>query len=333
MSILITGSAGFVGQGLAAALLTSSSPPPNLILTDLNEPPMPSCAPHLQQHIRRLAADLTDTQSRLSLLSTAAAHNDLTTVYLLHGIMSSGAEANLELGLRVNLDSTRALLDDLRHRHAGIRVVYTSSCAVYGPQPDPDHHPFSEETTVPVPLSSYGTAKLMCEYLLNDYARRGLLDAVVCRLPTVIVRPGKPTAAASSFASGVFREPLAGQDAVLPVRRDLKLWNCSARVVIANLVFAGRMETSGFGERGYLNRTVNLPGRTMSVQEMLDALEKVGGREVRERVKEERDEVIERIVYGWAVAYDTKRARELGFREEQGLEQTVRDYVEEYVKT
>ncbi|KAF2230074.1 NAD(P)-binding protein [Viridothelium virens] len=329
MSILITGAGGFVGQGLAAALLTSSSPPPSLILTDVTEPPMPSLPPDLQHHVRRLSADLTDTQSRQSLLSSAASNHDLRAVYLLHGIMSSGAEANLNLGLSVNLDSTRALLDDLRSQHPGIRVVYTSSCAVYGPQPEGTL--FSEDATVSVPLSSYGTEKLMCEFLLSDYSRRGLLDGVVCRLPTVIVRPGKPTAAASSFASGIIREPLAGKEALLPVRRELKLWNCSAKVVVRNLVYAGEIDTKRFAEKGYLNRVVNLPGRTMTVQQMLDALERVGGKEVRDRVKEERDEVIEKIVYGWAVAYDTKRARELGFTEEQELEQTVRDYVEGYV--
>ena len=331
MSILITGASGFIGQGLASALLTSSSPPPSLVLTDLNEPPLPSCPPNLHQHVRLLAADLTDPQSRLDLLSEAASKNDLKAIYILHGIMSSGSEANLELGLQVNLDVTRALFDDLRTRHPGLRVVYTSSCAVYGPQPEGTL--FSEDATVPIPLSSYGTEKIMCEFLLNDYSRRGLLDGIICRLPTVIIRPGKPTAAASSFASGMFREPLAGQEGVLPVRRELKLWNCSARVVVANLVHASTLDGGRFAALGYLNRTVNLPGRTMSVQEMLDALETVAGREVRARIREERDEAIERIVYGWAVAYDTKRARELGFREEQELEQTVRDYVEEYVKT
>ncbi|KAI9660597.1 MAG: hypothetical protein M1821_009949 [Bathelium mastoideum] len=331
MSILITGASGFIGQGLASALLKASSPPEDLILTDLNEPALPPSDPSLQQRVRRLAADLTDTQSRLGLLSEAASKNKLKAIYMLHGIMSSGSEANLELGLKVNLDATRALLDDLRNRHPGIRVVFTSSCAVYGPQPEGTL--FSEDATVPVPLSSYGTEKMMCEFLLNDYSRRGLLDGIICRLPTVIVRPGTPSAAASSFASGMFREPLAGQEAILPVRRELKLWNCSTRVVIANLVFASTLDTVAFAQHGYLNRTVNLPGRTMSVQEMLDALEKVGGKEVRGRVKEERDEAIEKIVYSWAVAYDTKRARDLGFREEQELEQTVRDYVEEYVQS
>ncbi|KAI9705683.1 MAG: hypothetical protein M1820_005093 [Bogoriella megaspora] len=330
MSILVTGASGFIGQTLASSLLSHQSSP-SLILTDISPPPVPTYTSPTSPKRQSLAADLTSSESRAQLLRAAS---PLKTVYILHGIMSSGSESNLELGLRVNLDATRSLLDDLRTHHPGVRVIYTSSCAVYGPQPSPfEEHLFTEASPTPTPLSSYGTQKLMIEALVNDYSRRGLLDGVVVRLPTVIIRPGKPTAAASSFASGIFREPLAGVEALLPVKPETRLWNCSVKIVVKNLVYAGvELDTKRFREVGANDRRVNLPGKTMSVREMLDALEAVGGKEVRGLVREERDGDVERIVEGWAVGYDTLRARRLGFAEEQELEETVKDYIDGFVK-
>lgn len=239
--------------------------------------------------------------------------------------MSSTAESDLQLGLAVNLDSIRQILDHLRATTPGAVVVFASSTAVYGPPPSPSYA--MSEHDAPNPQSSYGAQKHMCETLLDDYSRRGLLDGRTCRLPTVLVRPGKPTGAASSFASGLFREPLAGVKAVLPVRRETEMWVCSPRTVARNLVLAGRVPKEKKWGR---SRIVNLPGRTVSVEEMLRVLETVGGREARELVVEERDENIERIVETWPPRFDIGRARELGFVEDGELERTVREYLGDY---
>lgn len=236
--------------------------------------------------------------------------------------MSGGAESNLDLGLRVNLDSTRLVLDTLRSTHPGTKVIFTSSLAVYGPPSAPGE--VYSEATAPLPQSSYGAQKLMVEILLGDYARRGLLDARVVRLPTVIVRPGAPSAAASSFASGIVRESLKGEQNILPVRRDLENWVCSPRTVVRNLVRMREVPGEAFGGR----RVVNLPGRTVTVEEILAALEKVGGMEAREKVVEERDEKVERIVESWPTRFDTTKARELGFEEDVSLEETVRAFAD-----
>ncbi|RTE69523.1 hypothetical protein BHE90_016095 [Fusarium euwallaceae] len=199
---------------------------------------------------------------------------EYSAVYLLHGLMSGGAEANLELGWRVNWESHRCILDFPRRHHPGIVVVFPSSLAVYGPAETNIGTPTrTSETTCPLPQSSYGAQKLMVETYLNDMSRRGLLDGRIVRLPTIIVRPGAPSAAASSFASGIVREPLNGMAAVLPVSKDLEMWVCSPETVVRNLIHVKGVPAGKFG----LSRVVNLPGVTVTVQEILDALQAVGG--------------------------------------------------------
>lgn len=237
-------------------------------------------------------------------------------------MMSSGSEANLDMGLSVNFDSVRTILDVLRTQQPGTKVIFTSSCAVYGRRAVT--HLASEIDVVPMPESSYGTQKLMIEMLMNDYSRRGLIDGRSVRLPTVFVRAGAPTAAASSFVSGIVREPLHGEEAVLPVDSSIGIWLTSPRTLAVNLVHAMEVDKEKLG----YYRQVLLPGFTATSGEILEALEKVAGREVRERVKEERDEVIQRIVKSWPERYDTSRAKELGFIEDVGLEQTIKDFME-----
>ncbi|OJD34424.1 nucleoside-diphosphate-sugar epimerase [Diplodia corticola] len=322
--ILITGASGFVGQELAAALL-DSSPDVHLTLTDVAAPKTPAGATD-PSRITSTQTDLTDPAAARSLLDT----QKWTAIYTLHGIMSSGAEADFALGYRVNLDAHRHLYDHLIATQPGATVVFTSSTAVYGPPSTaggPDHV-FSERT-LPQPQSSYGTQKFVVECLLNDYARRGLLDARVVRLPTVMVRPGAPTAAASSFASGIVREPLNGARAVLPVDRRLRMWVCSPRTVVRNLVAVKDVAAARFGP---LSRTVNLPGVTVRIADVLDALEQVGGRDARALVEEKVDPVIEKIVLSWPERFDIERALGLGLEEDGTLIETVKAYADSLKK-
>jgi nucleoside-diphosphate-sugar epimerase len=283
MSILITGASGFIGQDLTTALL-NSSPSIHLTITDIIEPPIPASSSSFSNRITTIKSDLTSPSSVQSILSKR-----YDAIYLLHGIMSSGAEANLDLGLAVNVDSFRLIIDVLRRDFKGTVVVFPSSLAVYGPT-SPEE--VVSETTCPVPQSSYGSEKLIVETLLNDYSRRGLLDARIARLPTVIVRPGQPTAAASSFASGIVRESLKGEKNILPVDEGLDMWVCSPQTVVRNLVALRSVEKGKFG----LSRVVCLPGQVVGVGKILDVLEEVGGKQARELVEKKRDEDIERIV-------------------------------------
>jgi nucleoside-diphosphate-sugar epimerase len=307
-SVLITGAGGYVGQELAAELLRTTPEDTVVTITDVKAPPIPaSVATQYASRIRSVAADLTSTDVVDNLITASAPYE---TLFLLHGIMSSGSEANLELGYRVNLDATRYILDRLRTTTPGVKVVFTSSEAVYGPT-EPGFV-ISESNLPPVPLSSYGSQKLIIEILLNDYSRRGLLDGRAVRLPTVTVRAGAPTQAASSFVSDIIREPFHGRKAILPVAKDTPVWICSPYTIVKNILFAREVPKEAFGD----SRSVNLPGLLVTVQEMLDALEKIGGPEKRALVEEKYDADVDRIVQGWSPLFDNARARKLGFSDD-----------------
>jgi len=238
--------------------------------------------------------------------------------------MSGAAEANLDLGLAVNVDSMRNIMDTLRKVKPGIRVVFPSSLAVFGPMGEDD---IVTESTMPLPQSSYGAQKCICETLLNDFSRRGLLDGRVVRLPTIVVRPGRPSGAASSFCSGIIREPLNGEKSILPVPRSLKLWVCSTRTVVRNLLIVRDIPESAYGSG---NRAVNLPGVTVNVQEMLNALESIGGQEALSLLEEKPDDSVAKIVGSWPAKFDTSRAQSLGFQEDGTLVQAVEEYLEDF---
>ncbi|KAI8246154.1 D-erythronate dehydrogenase [Colletotrichum sp. SAR 10_99] len=319
--ILITGAAGFIGQELTTALLLSS-PTIHLTITDVVTPPIPpqSIVPDGASRITALQTDLTSPDAVAALLTH---HSRFNAIYLLHGIMSGGAEADLDLGLRVNLDSHRYILDALRQPtspHRGTVVVFPSSLAVYGPVGGQ----VVTEMTCPTPQSSYGAEKLIIETLVGDYSRRGLLDGRIVRLPTIIVRPGAPSAAASSFASGIVRESLKGEDNILPVGPELAMWVCSPRTVVANLVAVKDIPKENFG----LSRVVNLPGITVTVADILNALEVVGGMEARARVTEERNPQIEAIVGSWPALFDVSKALQLGLAQDADIVTTVKDFAE-----
>jgi len=238
--------------------------------------------------------------------------------------MSGAAEANLDLGLRVNIDSTRLILDILRNTIPGIRVIFPSSLAVFGPS----NGLTVTESTMPLPGSSYGAEKLICEILLNDFSRRGLIDGRIVRLPTIIVRPGAPSGAASSFCSGIIREPLAGKKSDLPVKKDLELWVCSTRTIIKNLIIAKDLPQEKF--QGRPTRVVNLPGITVTVEQMLQSLKEVGGEKALALVEEKHDAAVEKIVGNWPYRFDTSLAEQLGFVADGALDKTLREYIEDY---
>ncbi len=231
--------------------------------------------------------------------------------------------------MKVNFHATAALLEALRSAYfeqkKQLRVIYASSQAVYG-QPLPA---VIDESTHPTPEGSYGAQKLICETLINDYTRKGFFDGISLRFPTVSVRPGKPTQAASSFISGLVREPLKGEVCVIPLKdREFMSWVCSPRTLAENLVHALSVVMDGKGGLPRHKRVVNMPGIGVSVQDMMDALAKVGGEDKLKLLREETDEDMERILRSWGTKFDNRLALGLGFREDGTFEQAVRDYVE-----
>jgi nucleoside-diphosphate-sugar epimerase len=313
MKILVTGAAGFLGTRLIEALLAGPRGlPPATALVAVDLTPCPVADPRVESRTGSIAepgfvASIVDP--------------DVDLVFHLAAVLSGQSEAEFDLGMRVNVDATRALLEACRARQTRPRFVFTSSIAVFG-SPLPRIVP---DDLAPRPLTSYGAAKLIGEVLVNDYARKGFVDGVALRLPTVAIRPGRPNSALSSFVSGIVREPLAGVHAVCPVPDETPLWICSPAVVIANLVQAARLETTALEG----NRTVNLPGLSVTPAEMLASLERLGGRAARARVRVEPDAAAMRVVCAWPGAFDVRRPLGLGFEAEGDIDSIVRQFLEE----
>jgi nucleoside-diphosphate-sugar epimerase len=312
MYILITGAAGFIGQLVATQLL--NDPSYTVLLADVVLPPIPSGVKY-PQNARAVQVDLVGS-------ATSVVSKDLDAAFVFHGIMSSGSEANFDLGMSVNIDATRSLFEAFRHTVPKIRVIYASSNAVYG-QPLPE---IVTDSVIPTPESSYGAEKLICETLVNEYTRRGFFTGFSLRFPTISVRPGVPTAAASSFLSGMIREPLNGLECVLPVTdRSFKAWLCSPKTLAWNLVHA--LSVPGDSLPKHV-RSVNMPGICLTVQDMRDALEKVAGKEVLGLLKEKEDPALVPILNSWAYLVDNTTAFRLGFKKDENFEDAVRDYKE-----
>lgn len=310
MHILITGAAGSIGQLLAKELLNEESY--KVTLTDINEPPIPKGVKY-PQNARIIKADLLSG-------ADSVVDKSLDAVYAFHGIMSSGSEANFDLGLRVNIDATRSLLDELRKTCPGVRVIYSSSQAVYG-QPLPE---VVDDSVTPTPQSSYGAEKVICEVLINEFTRRGFITGFTLRFPTISVRPGAPTAAASSFLSGMIREPLNGQECVIPLKdRSFKSWLCSPKTLVHNLLFTLTLPADSLLPH---IRQINVPGICVTIQEMIDALEKVGGKDKLALLKEEEDASLKAILHSWPTKFDNSQAIRLGFKRDSSFEQAVIDY-------
>jgi D-erythronate 2-dehydrogenase len=318
MKVVVTGGAGFLGQRLIAALVerktltdaggTACAVDQIVALDQSSAPPMPG--------VRSETGDISD----VDLLRRHCA--DADSVFHLAAVVSGAAEADYELGLRVNVDATRALLDVLRAGGRKPKLVFASSVAVFGgvlPQVVTDD-------TAPTPQSSYGVQKLISELMIGDCTRRGMVDGRAVRLPTIVVRPGKPNAAASSFASGILREPLAGVATECPVAAETALWISSPTAAIENLVHAHELPADAW--RG--QRSLNLPGLTITVSEMLSALEAVGGAEARSRVTMKPDARIRAIVDTWPARFATARADALGFTRDADFSAIVRDYARRF---
>ncbi len=320
MQVLITGGAGFLGRRLARRLLERGTlrdaagearPIERLVLLDVVE-----AEGFDDPRVVPLAGDFCDRDC----LATAL-HDGTGAVFHLAAVVSGQAEAEFDLGMRVNLDGSWALLERCRQLGHRPRVIFTSSVAVYGGELPT----VVRDDTALTPSSSYGTQKAIAELLLVEFHRRGFVDGRVLRLPTVSVRPGRPNAAASSFASGVIREPLNGLESVCPVDPGTRLWLLSPRRAIDCLVHGCEVDDAALGTA----RAVNLPGVTVTARDMVRTLEAIAGKEVAARVRWAPDPAIERIVGSWPGAWETGRAETLGFTGDADFAAIVRAYIED----
>jgi len=318
MHIAITGAAGFLGQRLVKQLVEwgelGGRAIRRLTLIDQVEPPAPNAE---KIEIISQALDITTPGGLDGVLAERP-----DVIYHLAAVVSSAAEADLNLGMTVNFDATRALLEGCRqYGLAETRLVMASSVAAYGGElPD-----VLDDMTAVQPQTSYGTQKAMCELLINDYSRRGLIDGRVLRLPTIVIRPGRPNAAASSFASSILREPLNGEKAICPVPLDQELFVLSPTRVIEALVRGAEVPGEALGAF----RALMLPGITVSVAQMLDTLRDVAGEATVARVRHEPDERIRSLVASWPVRFETPRADRLGFQRDASFREIVEAYLAE----
>jgi nucleoside-diphosphate-sugar epimerase len=315
MKILITGGAGFLGQRLAHELLKTQQKQilTELVLADIA--PLHDAALLADARVRSVTGDLAR-------LLAQGVMNGVDGVFHLAAAVSGECEADIDTGLRANLDTTRALLDACRALSQPVRLVFSSSLAVYGgTMPE-----VIADDTLPMPQNSYGTQKFICEQLIADYTRKGYIDGRSVRLPTVTVRPGKPNKAASGFMSGIIREPLAGVAAVCPVDPQTGVWIASPRYAVAGLIAAFDTPREAWGGR----TAMNLPGLSVRVVEMLAALERRAGEAVAARVRVQKDESISAIVGGWPWRFDTARARGLGLSGPASMDDIVAEYIADY---
>jgi nucleoside-diphosphate-sugar epimerase len=318
--VLITGGAGFLGRRLAARLVERGT----LKETDgrdhaIDEIVLLDIVPaegFADARIRTIVGDISDAA-----LLDRAIDRSTASVFHLAAIVSGQAEAEFDLGMRINVDASRSLLEACRACGHQPRVVFTSSVAVYGG----DLPATVLDATACNPQSSYGTQKAIGELLINDYSRKGFIDGRVLRLPTISVRPGKPNKAASSFASGIIREPLNGEQSACPVAPETRVWLLSPRKAIEGLLLGHELPAQALGS----SRVVNLPGVCVTAREMLAALERVAGTEAAKRVRWERDAAIDRIVASWPGAWDARRAEALGFKADTDFDSIVRAYIED----
>ncbi len=320
MHILITGAAGMIGRKLTERLAKDGGlhgkAIDKLTLTDVVAPQKPA---GFSGKVDARTDDLPAPGIAAQLL---AARPDV--IFHLAGVVSGEAELDFEKGYRVNLESMQHLLETIRKAGENYhpKFIFTSSIAVYGAPFPPAGIPDDFHLT---PLTSYGTQKAICELLLADYNRRGFLDGVGIRLPTICVRPGKPNKAASGFFSGIIREPLAGQEAILPVAETVRHTHATPRAAVGFLIHAAGLTREQLGPR------INLamPGVCCTVAEQIDALRRIAGEKVAARIKRVPDEMVMRIVAGWSERIQAKRAMELGFKAETSFDEIVRTHIDD----
>jgi nucleoside-diphosphate-sugar epimerase len=322
MRIVVTGGAGFLGNRLARALLARD------VLTD-------ACgeARRVSKLVLtdRVAADFTDP--RVTVITGDLADpavmerslpSDTDSVFHLAAVVSGQAEAEFDVGMRVNVDTTRALLERCRKLARPPKVVFTSSLAVFGgalPEPVPDDAPVT-------PQSSYGAQKAIGEFLVDDMTRKGYIDGRSLRLPTIVVRPGKPNKAASSFASSIIREPLSGVDIFCPVAPTTRVWVSSPGIAVANLIIGHEVPASRFAH----TRSINVPGLQVSVGEAVASLRRIAGDAVADRVKWRIDPAIDRIVSTWPARFEPALGSALGMRADPDFDSIIRAYIADVAK-
>ena len=319
MNILITGGGGFLGQRVARALLAQGDAVnargergaiKRITLLDIAEPANAVRDPRVN-FVRGEVSNHGAVAEALGM--------DTDAVFHLAAVVSGQAEADFELGMRVNLDGLRVVLESCRKVGNRPRLLFASSIAVFGtPLPE-----VITDSTTPTPQASYGVQKLIGEWLVADYHRKGYIDGRAVRIPTVSVRPGKANAAASSFASSVIREPLNGIDYACPVPPETLMWMCSPAKVVANLLHAYELPSEAFGAL----RAVSLPGIVVSVAEMVDSLRRLGGEAAAKRVRYIKDERIQAIVKTWAAKLTTPRALAMGFTADRTMDEIVAQYI------
>jgi len=320
LHILVLGAAGMVGRKLVERLLRDGRLGKNdisrLTLQDVVAPNKPEKAGY--------PVDVVAGDFAVPGFADKLVANRPDVIFHLAAIVSGEAELDFDKGYRINLDGTRMLLDAIRLVGGGYkpRVVFTSSIAVFGaPFPDAIGDEFFH-----TPLLSYGTQKAIGELLLADYSRRGFLDGIGIRLPTICIRPGLPNKAASGFFSNILREPLAGKEAILPVSEDVRHWHATPRSAVGFLLHAGTMDLAAVGPR----RNLSMPGLSATVGEQIAALKRVAGEKVAARIKREPDPFIMGIVDGWPRNFEAKRARELGFvTAEHSFDDIIRIHIED----
>jgi D-erythronate 2-dehydrogenase len=317
MNILITGGAGMIGRKLAERLARDGalggSAISGLTLYDVVEATLPAGA---KLPVRIATGDLPATGEAARLVAERP-----DVVFHLAAIVSGEAEQDFDKGYRINMDGTRALLEAVRMAGHKPRLVFASSIAVFGA-------PFPEaigDEFFSTPLTSYGTQKAISELLVSDYTRKGFLDGLSLRLPTICVRPGKPNKAASGFFSNIIREPLAGREAVLPVADSVMHWHASPRAAVEFMRHAASLDTAKVGPR----RALAMPGLAVTVAGQIAALRKVAGDKVVARIRHEPDPFIEKIVAGWPRRFAADRALELGFKPDASFEEIVRFHIED----
>ncbi len=318
MRIVITGGGGMLGQMLARTLIgraklacvPEAGAIDELVLFDRHFPD----ARVEGERVRSIEAEINDPAA----IEKAFAPG-VDALFHLAAVVSAGAEADFDLGMRVNVDGLRTVLEACRRRASRARVVFPSSVAAFGG----DLPETVLDTTAATPQSSYGTQKVMGELLIADMSRKGFIDGRTLRLPTIVVRPGKPNLAASGFMSSILREPLAGEPATCPVSRDACMWILSPGRAIEALIHAMELPEEQWG----WNRTLNAPGITVSVGQALDALKDVAGERAAQLVRFQPDAGIQRIVLGWPARFDTARAKRLGFVADAGIEDIIRAHL------
>lgn len=317
MKVLITGGAGMIGSKLACRLAADGQ----LAGTAIEEIKLFDVvdAGTIQGANVSVVTDSGDLRSVDTVERLIADQPDV--IFHLAAVVSGEAEQDFDKGYGINLDGTRNILEAIRRSGIHPRVVFASSIAVFGA---PFPNAIGDEFFC-TPLTSYGTQKAICELLVSDYSRKGILDGISIRLPTICVRPGKPNAAASGFFSNIIREPLAGQEAVLPVSEDVLHWFASPRAAVAFNLHAATIDTATVGPR----RAITMPGLAVTVAQQIEALREVAGQAVVARIRRQPDEFIQRMVAGWPRNFDARRALELGFQPDNNFAEIIRFHLED----